>query len=176
MTLTQAIETVPHWQSLSASQVHAFLSTPRHMYVDRDDWTWKGIATVAIPGTEERFGRDGCRKLQDVLNASGDQWLVSQISNGMPLIDPEIQTILRQLDASGMVPNARHVADAVLRLINTYELMHLPGDEYATALELERMKLEACKNSIEESWLDRLQTAREQLALWDGDPATEPKL
>jgi hypothetical protein len=41
---------------------------------------------------------------------------------------------------------------------------------------LQEMKLVAIKQAKEDQWQDRLQAAREKLASWNGDPATEPKL
>jgi hypothetical protein len=174
--LRKAIQSIDHWESMSAEQLFAALTTLRHRFEDRSDWTWKGIALVWCPDRNARFGREGCRLLQDVLVASGDQWLVTQLGAGMPLWDSEVQSILRGLDAAGHVPGAAHVADAVVRNISTLELHGIGSDANEVAAELAAMRLDALKQYKNDQADDRLQIYREKITVWDGNPATEPKL
>jgi hypothetical protein len=174
--LRKAIQSIDHWESMSAGQLFAALTTLRHPFEDRADWTWKGIALVWCPDRNARFGREGCRLLQDVLVASGDQWLVTQLGAGMPLWDSEVQSILRGLDAAGHVPGAAYVADAVVRMISTLELHGIECDEPEVASELAAMRLDALKQYKNDQADDRRQVYRERITVWNGDPATEPKL
>lgn len=121
MTLQELIAEVRDWQTKQASQLFSDLSERVLDYEDKSDWTWKGIAGVVNQHTGERFGRHGCKLLQDALLAAGEGLWVSQISAGMPLNDSEIQGVLRYLDATGVVPGARFIADAVLRKISVLE-------------------------------------------------------
>lgn len=121
MTLQELIAEVQDWQTKQASQLFSDLSARVLDYEDESDWTWKGIAGVVNQDTGERFGRHGCKLLQDALLAAGEGLWVSQISSGMPLTDPEIQGVLRYLDEAGSIPGARFIADAVLRKISVLE-------------------------------------------------------
>jgi hypothetical protein len=174
--LRKAIESVDRWDTMSAEQLYAALTLPRHRYEDKSDWTWKGIAMVWCPDRNARFGREGCRLLQDVLVASGDQWLVTQLGAGMPLWDAEVQMILRGLDAAGHVPGAAYVADAVVRNISTLELYEVECAANEVAEELAAMRLDSLKQYKSDQADDRVQVYREKLTVWNGDPSTEPQL
>ena len=119
--LPQLIQAIPNWQTESPVTLFAELSEATILYEDRRDWTWKGIADVINPETGTRFGREGCKKLQDALVTAGEELWVSQICAGLPLNDSEIQAVLRYLDIVGIVPGARHVANAVHRMISVLE-------------------------------------------------------
>ena len=175
MTLRQLITALTDWTARSPESIYTELSEPSIQFVDQQDWTWKGIATVSIPETEQRFGAAGCKLLQNVLLATGQQWLVTQLSSGMPLYDPEIQAFLRGLHDSGTVPGAKYVADAVYRMIS-------PLQQHCIATTLEdvaevhsQLMLDRYRNLKIDEKQDQLQAYREAMNVWDGNPATEPE-
>jgi hypothetical protein len=176
MNLELLIKSIPDWYTSSPGDMYDTLTKKNIPYVDNRDWTWKGIGDVWIPETGKRFGREGNKKLQDALIATGEHWAINQIAQGFPLVDDEIQQILYQLDAAGIVPGAKYVALEVKRdisLLEQYSMNPSPG-EVAEALESAKLQLE--KELTESSWYDRLQAAREQLTLWNGNPNTKPEL
>jgi hypothetical protein len=175
MTLSQLITTLTDWTARSPESIYAELSEPSIQFVDQQDWTWKGIATVIVPETGQRFGASGCKLLQDVLLATGQQWLVTQLSNGMPLYDPEVQAFLRGVHDSGLVPGAKHVADAVYRIISPLERHYISTTLEDVANVHVQLMLDQYKNSKIDDKQDRLQAYREAMTIWDGNPETEPE-
>ena len=173
--LPRLIQTITDWQTKSPATLFAELSEATILYEDRRDWTWKGIADVIIPETGARFGREGCKKLQDALKAAGEELWVSQISAGMPLTDPEIQGTLRHLDAVGVIPGAKYVADAVYRLVSILEQNNITTTSEEVGEVQAKLLLELYKTSKIDEKQDRLQAYREAMNVWDGNPATEPE-
>ena len=175
MTLSQLITALTDWTARSPESIYAELSDPSIQFVDQQDWTWKGIATVIVPETGQRFGASGCKLLQDVLLATGQQWLVPQLSSGLPLHDPEIQAFLRSLHDSGMVPGAKHVADAVHRMISVLEQNNITTTPEEVGEVQAKLLLELYRTSKIDEKQDQLQAYREAMNVWDGNPATEPE-
>jgi predicted dienelactone hydrolase len=173
--LNQLIQAIPDWQTKSPVTLFAELSEATILYEDRRDWTWKGIADVINPETGIRFGREGCKKLQDALLAAGEELWVSQICAGLPLNDPEIQAVLRYLDSVGAVPGARHVANAVYRMISALEQNNITTTPEGVAEAQAELLLELYKNSKIDEKQDQLQAYREAMNVWDGTPETEPR-
>lgn len=152
MTLEQVIRQIEDWQNKAADMLLALLQAETIPFFDPQKWTWGGLAEVFIPETGKRFGREGNKLLQNILLAQGEQWLVSQLSNGISLIDDEIQGTLYLLDSSGLVPGARHIARAVKRNVSLLEHNKLP---VPSLLEIET----ALKNMKHEERKARLKTA-----------------
>lgn len=173
--LPQLIQTITDWQTKSPATLFAELSEATILYEDRRDWTWKGIADVPIPETGARFGREGCKKLQDALKAAGEELWVSQISSGMPLTDPEIQATLRYLDSVGAIPGAKHVADAVLRMVSLLEHNNITATAEQVAEAQAELLLELYKSTKIDHAQDYTQRYKEAMTVWNGDPATEPE-
>lgn len=175
MTLSQLITALTDWTARSPESIYAELSAPSIQFVDQQDWTWKGIATVSVPETGQRFGASGCKLLQDVLLATGQQWLVTQLSSGMPLYDTEIQSFLRHLHDSGTVPGAKYVADAVYRMISPLEKHNIATTLEDVAVVHFQLMLDQYRHSKIDEKQDRLQAYREAMTVWDGNPKTEPR-
>lgn len=169
------IQTITDWQTKSPATLFAELSEATILYEDHSDWTWKGIVNVPIPETGTSFGREGCKKLQNALKGNGEELWVSQISVGMPLTDPEIQATLRFLDASGVVPGAKHVADSVHRMISVLEQNNITTTQEEVGEVQAKLLLELYKTSKIDEKQDQLQAYREAMTVWNGDPATEPE-
>jgi hypothetical protein len=176
VTLESTIRSISNWQIKSPQEILGLLQDETIPFVDPQKWTWGGLAEVFIPETGKRFGRDGNKLLQDILLAQGDQWLISQLSNGISLIDDEIQATLFLLDSSGLVPGARHIARAVKRNISLLEQTKLP---VPSLLEIETvlksMKLADLAALREEQAWDRLQAFKEAWTKYNG-VGPEPKL
>ena len=170
MTLRKAIETVPNWQSLTAAELFSALTAPSVEYVDLRNYTWGGIADV--------LGNDTTELLNKALDEQGSSWAARALSGtpGLQLCRAEIQEKLYILDQYGIVPGAAKLAQHVRRNISIFESLAIAPSLAAVTQQLADMQLEAKKQKIEDGWQDRLQAAREQLSLWDGDPETEPKL
>ena len=174
MTLRKLIAEVQDWQTKQASQLFSELCERVLDYEDKSDWTWTGIAGVVNQDTGERFGRHGCKLLQDALLAAGEGLWVSQISAGMPLNDAEIRAVLRHLDNVGVVPGARFIADAVLRQISVLEKHNITTTVEEVARVQASMKLALYVEAQIDKKQDQLNTYKEAMNLWDGNPDTEP--
>lgn len=174
-TLADLIRMTPDWSALPPETLFAKLSQRDIPYRDDQDWTWKGIAAVVDLDTGMRFGREGCKRLQDALLAAGEGLWVSQISAGMQLTDPEIQGVLRHLDQSGVVPGARHIADAVLRKISQLEQSNITTTPEEVAKVQASMKLDLYKQAKIDVKQDQLNCYKVAMDLWDGTPETEPE-
>ena len=173
-TLADLISAIPDWGSLTPQSLFSILVEKNIPYRDDTNWTWKGIASVVDHDTGSRFGREGCKRLQDALKAAGEELWVSQISAGMPLTDPEIQGVLRHLDQIGAVPGARHIADAVMRDISQLEQASITTTPEEVAQVQASMKLDLYKQSKIDLRQDQLNCYKVAMDLWDGT-GTEPE-
>jgi hypothetical protein len=174
--LKTVIRTIQDWQYKSPQEILGLLEAETIPFTDLQKWTWSGLAEVFIPETNKRFGREGNKLLQNILLAQGEQWLVSQLSNGISLIDDEIQATLYMLDSSGLVPGAKHIARAVKRNISLLEQNKLPTPNIQNLSELlSEMNLEDWKQSKEEEMWDRIQVYRIALTAYTGT-GTPPEL
>jgi hypothetical protein len=176
LNLHELIQSRPNWFNKTAEELFTELNTPSVEFVDTAKWTWAGIADVFIPETNKRFGRAGNKQLQDAMLASGEHWAVQQLSAGFALYDDEILDLFRQLDAGGIVPGARHIANAIKRTISLLEENTLSSTQEEVAVELADCKLERLKQLKNDEGYDTHQSYREAITLWDGSPETEPKL
>jgi hypothetical protein len=167
-TLADLISAIPDWGSLTPQSLFSILVEKNIPYRDDTDWTWKGIASVVNHDTGNRFGREGCKRLQDALKAAGEELWVSQISAGMPLTDPEIQGVLRHLDQTGAVPGARHIADAVMRNISQLEHNNIITTTEEVAQVQALMLLERRKQEILSANAVRWNAFYQAVNSWDG--------
>jgi hypothetical protein len=187
MSLDKIIRQIPDWQNKSAAVVLADLQAETIPFENGDSFTWKGLASVYVPDTGRRFGAEGNRALQNVLTHQGDQWLISQLATGVPLIDDEVQNTFYLLDQAGFVPGARHLAREVKRNISLLEQARIKERIEKFHIEIEVPSLEeiaACLFAMkladlqvlreEQAW-DRLQNFRIAWASYDG-LGPEPKL
>jgi hypothetical protein len=120
-----------------------------------------------------RFGAEGNRALQNVLEQQGDRWLISQLATGVPIIDDEVQQTFYLLDQAGFVPGARHLAREVKRNISLLEQARIKERIEKFHIEIEvpsieeiaacvaHMKLVAFRELRIEQALDRVQAYRE---------------
>jgi hypothetical protein len=167
------IRLVPGWESKTSQEVLDALQEENIPFENSGDFTWKGLASVWVPETGMRFGRGGCKRLQDVLLQQGETWAISQLSSGMPLNDVDIQNTFNFLDQVGLVPGARHLAREVKRNISLLEQarikeriekfqieIEVPSLEEITAC-VAHMKLVALSELRIERALDRVQAYRE---------------
>ena len=169
MNLQDVIASIDGWEVASASELLSVLSTPSIQYVDAQNYTWSGIADV--------LGNDATERLRLALE-QGSTWAIYALSGnpGLQLSRPDIQEKLYLLESSGAVPGAEILAKHVRRMISPLELHGIQATLEEVQVALQEMKLVAIKQAKEDQWQDRLQAAREKLASWNGDPATEPKL
>lgn len=173
MTLESTIRAIPDWQSKTSQEILDLLQVEDIPYLNNEDFTWKGIASVWIPESNKRFGREGNKLLQDILLQQGETWLVNQLAVGIALTDDEIQATFEALDASGLVPGARHIAREVKRNISLLESNKLPVPSPQELSDLlSEMKLEDWKKAEEEQAWDRMQAFKVALTAYDG---TGPK-
>lgn len=168
MTLEALIKDISGWQSATSEDIFEKLSAKDIVYRDDEDWTWKGIAGVINKDTGHRFGREGCKQLQNALKAAGEELWISQISAGMPLTDNEIQGILLYLDTAGLVPGARYIAYAVLRNESLLEKHNLETTLDEITQTLKKMKFELYKQSKIDSAQDRVIAYREAMMVYNG--------
>jgi hypothetical protein len=173
MMLKDCILAVENWQTMSTQEILAALQAENIPFQNSDSFTWKGIASVWIPERGRRFGAEGCRMLQNVLEEQGDRWLISQLATGIPIIDEDVQNTFYFLDQSGILPGARHLAREVRRNISILEKsqikeriekfhveIEVPSPEQIDAC-VSNMKLVALSKIRIEQAQDRIQVYRE---------------
>ncbi len=171
--LKSLIAQIPDWSIKSSHEILIALQAETIPFENKDSFTWKGLASVWIPETGTRFGGQGNRVLQNVLEQQGDRWLISQLATGVPIIDYEVQNTFYLLDQVGLVPGARHLAREVKRNISLLEQarikeriekfhieIEVPSIEEIAAC-LAHMKLVALRDLRIEQALDRVQAYRE---------------
>jgi len=185
--LKSLIARIPDWNTKSTQEILDALQAESIPFQNNENFTWKGISLVYIPETGHRFGREGCRLLQNVLIANGESWIVSQLANGLVLTDDEIQTTFYYLDSAGLVPGARHVAREVKRNINLLEQARIRDriEKFHIEIEVPSIEeIEACLFAMkladwrvlreEQAW-DRLQAYKVALTNYPGI-GREPEL
>ena len=187
MSLNKIIRQIPDWQSKSAAVVLADLQAETIPFENTDGFTWKGLASVYIPETGRRFGAEGNRALQNVLEQQGDKWLISQLATGVPLIDDDVQSTFYFLDQAQIVPGARYLAREVKRNISLLEQARIQEriEKFHIEIEVPSIEeIEACLFAMkladlrilrEEQMWDRVQAYKIALTLYDG-LGPEPEL
>jgi hypothetical protein len=168
MNLQDVIATIDGWEVASASELLSVLSTPSIQYVDAQNYTWSGIADV--------LGNDATERLRLALD-QGSTWAIYALSGdpGLQLSRPDIQEKLYLLESSGAVPGAEILAKHVRRMISLLEFHGLQATLENIEQALKAMHLEKDKSQKIDAFADALQAYREAMAIWNGDPATEPK-
>jgi hypothetical protein len=185
--LKALIRLVPGWESKTSQEVLDALQEESIPFENSGDFTWKGLASVWVPETGTRFGRGGCKLLQDVLLQQGETWAISQLSSGMPLNDVDIQNTFNFLDQVGLVPGAGHLAREVKRNISLLEQARIKEriEKFYIEIEVPSIEeIEACLFAMkladlrvlrEEQMWDRVQAYRIALTAYDG-LGPEPQL
>lgn len=185
--LKTLIAQIPNWNTKSPQEILVALQAQTIPFENKDSFTWKGLASVYIPETGKRFGAEGNRALQNVLNNQGDQWLISQLATGVPIIDADVQSTFYLLDQAGIVPGARHLAREVKRNISLLEQARIKERTEKFHIELEiptlaeietclfAMKLANLRVLREEQMWDRVQAYKISLTLYEGI-GPEPEL
>jgi hypothetical protein len=171
--LKTLIERISHWNIKSTQEILDALQEENIPFENTDRFTWNGLASVYVPESNKRFGAEGNRALQNVLEQQGDRWLISQLATGVPLIDDEVQNTFYLLDQMGLVPGARHLAREVKRNISLLEQAQIQERIEKFHLEIEvpsieeiaacvaHMKLVALSKLRIEQALDKVQAYRE---------------
>jgi hypothetical protein len=171
--LKSLIDRIPSWSTKSTQEILDALQVESIPFENHENFTWKGLASVWIPETGMRFGAEGNRALQNVLEQQGDRWLISQLATGVPIIDDEVQQTFYLLDQAGFVPGARHLAREVKRNISLLEQARIKERIEKFHIEIEvpsieeiaacvaHMKLVAFRELRIEQALDRVQAYRE---------------
>ena len=185
--LKTLIALIPGWNTKSTQEILDTLQEENIPFENTDGFTWKGLASVYIPETGRRFGAEGNRALQNVLTHQGDQWLISQLATGVPLIDDEVQNTFYLLDQAGLVPGARHLAREVKRNISLLEQARIKEriEKFHIEIEVPSIEeIEACLFAMkladwrvlreEQAW-DRLQAYKVALTNYPGI-GREPEL
>lgn len=164
--LKTLIALIPGWNTKSTQEILDALQEKNIPFENSGDFTWKGLASVWVPETGMRFGRGGCKLLQDVLLQQGETWAISQLSSGMPLNDVDIQNTFYLLDQAGFVPGARHLAREVKRNISLLEQARIKERIEKFHIEIEVPSLEEIEACLFAMKLADLQVLREEQA-WD---------
>ena len=160
------IRKVLGWESKTSQEVLDALLVEDIPFENAGDFTWKGLASVWVPETGMRFGRGGCKLLQDVLLQQGETWAISQLSSGMPLNDFDIQNTFNFLDQVGLVPGARHLAREVKRNISLLEQARIKERIEKFHIEIEVPSLEEIEDCLFAMKLADWRVLREEQA-WD---------
>jgi hypothetical protein len=181
------IARIPGWNTKSTQEILDALQAESILFENNENFTWKGISLVYVPETGHRFGREGCKLLQDMLLANGEPWIVSQLANGLVLTDDEIQATFYYLDSAGLVPGARHIAREVKRNISLLEQARIKEriEKFYIEIEVPSIEeIEACLFAMkladwrvlrEEQMWDRVQVYKVALTAYDGI-GREPEL
>jgi hypothetical protein len=164
--LKTLIARIPGWNTKSTQEILDTLKAESIPFENHENFTWKGISSVHVPETGHRFGRDGCKLLQDMLLANGEPWVVNQLANGLVLTDDEIQDTFYYLDSAGLVPGARHLAREVKRNISLLEQARIKERIEKFHIEIEVPSLEEIEACLFAMKLADWRVLREEQA-WD---------
>jgi hypothetical protein len=185
--LKALIARIPGWNTKSTQEILNALQVESIPFENHENFTWKGLASVWIPETGMRFGAEGNRALQNVLEQQGDRWLISQLATGIPIIDDEVQQTFYLLDQAGFVPGARHLAREVKRNISLLEQARIKERTEKFHIEIEVPSIEEIATCLfamnladlrvlrEEQMWDRVQVYKIALTAYDGI-GREPEL
>lgn len=169
MEISDLIKQIEGWQSKTIQEVWFDLNAPNVHFIDSSLWTWSGIADI--------LGNASTDALRHALENFGSKWALYALGGtGLPLARQDIQEKLYSLHESGVVPGADKLALEVNRMESVLQNHKITATLEDVDAALQSLKLELLRQAKDDSWQDRLQAAREKLTVWNGDPATEPKL
>ena len=115
----------------------------------------------------------GTMKAASESNPLMDTIIIAMSTNGLSLSSLERQAVIDQLATAGSWPDA--VRDEVKKLGGEYQ-PRWTTEGYKEEPTLESLTLAANKKEMEDRAVDRLQTYREALVVWDGNSETRPVL
>lgn len=161
MELHKVISSLPGWKTKTASQLVVLLNDPTVVQIDRDLYTWAGVALVV--------GSQGADILRLALENNGVTWAVYQLGGrGLQLSHPATQEMLNQFAEAG-VPGASTLALVGIHYVSPTQYAGLPVatlSDVEAAVDL--LNLQATKQNMEDAALDRFQAFRESLSSWNG--------
>jgi hypothetical protein len=138
-------------------------NTPSILVEDNDLYTWAGIALVAGPEAAEM--------LRVALEQNNVGWAVHQFGGtGLQLTNPLVMQMITMFIQNGipLQPLVDHVH-------NYISLSKKYFDRDLTEEDIHTCKVIELKKRLEDEAINRLQSFREALSLWDGD-GQEPVL
>ena len=163
MRVSDLIEQIDDWQSKTIDEVWAELNANTKQFVSDQWWSLLGIAQV--------IGEVNVSPFIAYLKSINLEWVATQAAGrGIPIGDPSINTILRNLGST----DAWLIAEAGRRMVTPLEFYDLAPSKDLVATVLSGMQLgvkQAAKKIKKANQYNLDIVAIDQ---WDGNPDTEP--
>jgi hypothetical protein len=163
MRVSDLIEQIDDWQTKSIDEVWAELNANTKQFVSDQWWSLLGIAQV--------IGEVNVSPFIAYLKSINLEWVATQAAGrGIPIGDPAINTILRNLGST----DAWMIAEAGRRMVTPLEFYDLAPDKDLVATVLSGMQLGVKKRIKKAAKANQYNLDIVAIDEWDGSPDTEP--
>ena len=164
-TYRKVVELIDGWQSMTDAELIEAATAKDLPWADPEWWTSWGVAGC--------IGAENVTPMLERLRATRYAWVADAISNAKaPFGDANVNAMML---ASGD-PDMIKIAQATRKLISLCESQGLANDGQRVIDAAKQMKLEKLQSDKLRVDADRWNKHVKAVQLWDGDPATEPKL
>lgn len=165
MSYTKVIEAIPSWQSLSLAEVLTKAKEQAHDLISNEWYSLLGVAGI--------IGHQNVKPLMEFLTGLGYGWVEIQAGGkGLPLGDIVFNTVLRSIPH----PHCQLLAEAGRRKVSLCELQGVPQDDSKLEDAWRALTLKAARSAKIRQGNERYNAYVDAVAVWDGDPSTEPQL
>jgi hypothetical protein len=161
--INQLIQSLPSWQQLNPQELFAQLDSKTILYQDKKTYRLDDIAKL--------IGDANMNTFLDVVRAAGYDWMITQAATGFYPYEDPINSRLRLLNH----PLSLQIANHTNRMISILEQNNLVTTPEEVAQVQASMKLALYVEAQIDRKQDQLNTYKEAMNLWDGNPDTEPR-
>jgi hypothetical protein len=163
MRVSDLIEQLDDWQTKTIDEVWAELNANTKQFVSDQWWSLLGIAQV--------IGEANVSPFIAYLKSINLEWVATQAAGrGIPIGDPSINTILRNLGSG----EAWLIAEAGRKMVSPLAFYNLAPDKDLVATVLSGMQLGVKKRIKKAAKANQYNLDIVAIDEWDGSPATEP--
>lgn len=159
------IRSLGDWISMTDDAIVAALFAVDQQYAEPDKWTSLGIASI--------IGDENMPALLAFMDSTNRSWLRQDLSfPGLPIGDPVFNAKLMATNN----PYCVQIAQYGRRLVSRCYLAKLPEDRDSILRTLGKMRLDSEIGSMLRDGANRWNAYKQAVELWDGNPATRPRL
>lgn len=162
-TLQKVIQNIPNWQQLTPVQLLTRLEEKTIHYVDLRQYRLVDVAKL--------IGDENMATFLTVVKSAGYDWMITEAASGFAPGDDPINTRLRLLNH----PLSLQIANHTNRMISSLEQNNIVTTPEEVARVQASMKLALYVEAQIDKKQDQLNTYKEAMNLWDGNPETEPE-